>query len=168
MVTKYEFAFTKLKEYLSNSLITNSSVVYSNFFQLATVDSSNNPQVRTVVFRGFYNDAIKISCNINSNKIKEIAHNDTVQICWYFPISREQFRITCKSEVVTSKSIGENNLLERNNLWNSLTETSKEEFIINSDMKSSSNPTELFVMIILKPIDAEYFCAKAPFERFKF
>lgn len=168
METKCELVFSKLKDYLIQSIKNNSSVVYSNFFQLATVDSSSNPQNRTVVFRGFYDQSIKISCNMNSNKIKEIAHNNTVQICWYFPISREQYRITCKSVMVTCESKDEAHLLERKNLWDSLAGTSKEEFLVNTDLKSSADPTDLFVMLLFSPIDAEYFCASPPFDRIKF
>lgn len=41
-----------------------------------------------------------ICTDSRSEKIAQFAEQPCSHVCWYFPISREQFRIDCKAEVV--------------------------------------------------------------------
>lgn len=63
--------------------------------QLATVRPDGGPAIRTVVFRGFLDDPRKLAFATDSRSAKraEIEANPRGEICWYFPETREQFRV---------------------------------------------------------------------------
>ena len=64
--------------------------------QLATVRPDGRPAIRTVVFRGFLDDPRKLAFATDSRSAKraEIEANPRGEICWYFPETREQFRVS--------------------------------------------------------------------------
>lgn len=63
--------------------------------QLATVRPDSRPAIRTVVFRGFLDDDGVMSFTTDSRSAKraEIEANPRGELCWYFPETREQFRV---------------------------------------------------------------------------
>ncbi len=69
---------------------------YSRFVQMATVRRDVRPANRTVVFRGFLNDSPRLTfvTDARSEKVAELEHCPWCQICWYFPVTHEQFRIS--------------------------------------------------------------------------
>ena len=84
-----------------------------NYVQLATVDSSGAPAVRTVVCRGFVDigngggcsGAIKMITNALSAKVGHITGaNPNCEVLWWFPATSEQYRIG--GEVVLVGSSG--------------------------------------------------------------
>lgn len=77
------------------ALHQNRSLPYSRYFQLATVGVDNRPANRTVVFRGFVEDTnqLKIITDSRSQKAVQIAQQPWGEACWYFPKTREQFRL---------------------------------------------------------------------------
>ena len=167
---------SKLSGMIEASLKANSSVVYSNYFQLATVDKENNPQVRTISFRGFYNnDTIKATTEIKTSIVSDVTKNQICQICWYFPISREQYRISCKAKLVTSTNIEKDLLIERENAWNKLSDERKKDFEDKCETKNEdktsenkSNIPENYVLLLLVPLNGDYYLDKNPFTQFKF
>ncbi len=81
---------------LSRALHRNRSLVYARYLQLATVRSDNKPANRTVVFRGFFDDEtnqLKFVVDARSEKSEQIDQNPWAEACWYFPKTREQFRL---------------------------------------------------------------------------
>ncbi|KAI8996880.1 pyridoxamine 5'-phosphate oxidase-domain-containing protein [Pilobolus umbonatus] len=87
----------------------------SNYASLATVRPDNTPAVRTVVMRGFVgenhsyetgwnSDLLCITTDKYSNKIKEIQHNNHVELCWYMNGTGEQFRIRGKVHILDDKT----------------------------------------------------------------
>ena len=65
----------------------------SRLVQLATVSLDNNPCVRTVVFRGWTElHEMIIFTDKRSDKFIELTKNKNVEICWFFPTSKCQFR----------------------------------------------------------------------------
>ena len=65
----------------------------SRLVQLATVGLDNNPSVRTVVFRGWTEShEMIIFTDKRSEKFIELTKNKNVEICWFFPTSKCQFR----------------------------------------------------------------------------
>jgi pyridoxamine 5'-phosphate oxidase len=80
---------------LSRALHLNRSLVYARYVQLATVRPDGRPANRTVVFRGFLDSTnqLKFITDIRSAKPEQIAHQSWGEVCWYFPKSREQFRL---------------------------------------------------------------------------
>lgn len=156
-------------KFLTDSLVKNKSLTHSNYFQLSSVnikDSSLFPSVRTVSFKGFFNDMLKITTDISSTKIKEITDNCLTQICWYFPITREQYRINCIAYLISSKGIinqnsiikyednldelqhNEDEYLEaREDMWNNMSESAKSMFNHKND----------YILVLLKVISCDHY-----------
>ena len=81
----------KINYYIKNEVDINST----RFVQLASIGLDNTPSVRTVVFRGWTDSyEMKILTDKRSNKIKELISNENVEICWFFPKSKCQFRLS--------------------------------------------------------------------------
>jgi PPOX class probable FMN-dependent enzyme len=68
----------------------------SRFVQLATVRENGRPAVRTLVFRGFLGETHQptFATDLRSSKVQEIEQSPWVEICWYFHVTREQFRLS--------------------------------------------------------------------------
>lgn len=81
---------------LARAIYKNRSLAYSRYFQLATVGENGYPANRTVVFRGFLEDSnqLKIITDSRSQKAEQITKQSWGEICWYFPTTREQFRLS--------------------------------------------------------------------------
>ena len=83
---------------LARALHRNRSLAFARYLQLATVRDTGRPANRTVVFRGFLDDTnqLKFITDSRSQKAEEISLYPWGEICWYFPKTREQFRIAGK------------------------------------------------------------------------
>ncbi|PMB46949.1 pyridoxamine 5'-phosphate oxidase [Fischerella thermalis CCMEE 5330] len=81
---------------IARALHRNRSLVYARYLQLATVRSNGRPANRTVVFRGFLEDTnkLKFITDDRSEKVDQIQQQPWAEVCWYFPSTREQFRIS--------------------------------------------------------------------------
>jgi pyridoxamine 5'-phosphate oxidase len=81
---------------IARALHQNRNLVYARYLQLATVGENHRPANRTVVFRGFLEDSnqVKIITDARSHKIDQIKKQPWAEICWYFPNTREQFRLS--------------------------------------------------------------------------
>ena len=72
----------------------------SKLIQLSTVSKDNTPRVRTVVFRGWTDTfGMRISTDKRSSKVTELIDNNNVEVCWFLPNSRCQFRFRGKSTI---------------------------------------------------------------------
>lgn len=80
---------------IAHALHRNRSLVYARYLQLATIRTNGRPANRTVVFRGFLEDTnqLKFVTDSRSEKADQIKQQPWAEICWYFPNTREQFRI---------------------------------------------------------------------------
>ncbi|MBU2878637.1 pyridoxamine 5'-phosphate oxidase family protein [Aliiglaciecola lipolytica] len=87
---------------LQTSIVDSQTRPESKYVQLATTNNQNQPEVRTVVFRGFLNTttSLLIHTDIRSNKINQIQTHNQAQICWYFSQSREQYRLTGNIQII--------------------------------------------------------------------
>ncbi|MEI6429792.1 MAG: Npun_F5749 family FMN-dependent PPOX-type flavoprotein, partial [Pseudanabaena sp. ELA607] len=65
------------------------------YLQLATVDQKQRPTNRTLVFRGFWAETnwLKFITDTRSQKYTHLQQQPWAEACWYFPKTREQFRI---------------------------------------------------------------------------
>ncbi|MBE9050414.1 pyridoxamine 5'-phosphate oxidase family protein [Nostocales cyanobacterium LEGE 11386] len=81
---------------IARALHRNRSLVYARYLQLATVKENGRPANRTVVFRGFLEETnqLKFITDSRSDKVYQIQQQPWAEICWYFPNTREQFRIS--------------------------------------------------------------------------
>lgn len=90
------------RSHLARALHRNRSLVYARYLQLATVRADGRPANRTVVFRGFLEDSdrLKFVTDARSEKAEQIDRQAWAEACWYFPNTREQFRISGKLMLV--------------------------------------------------------------------
>jgi pyridoxamine 5'-phosphate oxidase len=67
----------------------------ARFVQMATVRPDGRPANRTLVFRGFLNDTAQLTfvTDLRSSKLADLTSSAWVELCWYFPVTHEQFRI---------------------------------------------------------------------------
>ncbi|MEH2147435.1 Npun_F5749 family FMN-dependent PPOX-type flavoprotein [Nostoc sp.] len=81
---------------IAHALHRNRSLVYARYLQLATLQANGRPANRTLVFRGFLEDTnqLKFITDNRSAKADQIQQQPWAEVCWYFPNTREQFRIT--------------------------------------------------------------------------
>ena len=66
----------------------------TRYLQLATLGLDGRARNRSVVFRGFGPASeVLILTDARSTKIAELAREPQAEICWYLPVTREQFRL---------------------------------------------------------------------------
>ena len=99
---------------LQSSIQRNKMIDQTRYVQFATVSSDNLPAVRTLEFLGFHGqEALLFDTDIRSKKVADLTANPVAEICWYFPLTKEQFRIRGKVSIVTAESKEESLLAER-------------------------------------------------------
>lgn len=108
---------------LQKALKRNRREASSRYFQLASVDAHGKPRARTVVYRGLDEDGTSILfiTDTRSAKVGNL-HQQPVEVCWYFPVSREQFRVAGRAEVFPSAH------QRHSGVWHMLSETAKAQF----------------------------------------
>jgi pyridoxamine 5'-phosphate oxidase len=67
----------------------------SRLLQMASVRPDGRPANRTLVFRGFLGDTAQLTfvTDLRSPKLADLSKSSWVEVCWYFPVTHEQFRI---------------------------------------------------------------------------
>ncbi len=115
---------------LARSLHRNRSLAYARYLQLATVRADGRPANRTVVFRGFLENTnqLKFITDIRSQKAVEINLYPWGEICWYFPKTREQFRIAGKLVLVVAEYPDAELCTARGTAWQELSEGARSQF----------------------------------------
>ncbi|NET50524.1 MAG: pyridoxamine 5'-phosphate oxidase, partial [Merismopedia sp. SIO2A8] len=96
---------------LARALHRNRSLPNARYVQLATVRPDGTPANRTVVFRGFVagRDELQMVSDRRSEKVHHIQHQERHhksamgEICWYFPKTREQFRLLGPLKLITNE-----------------------------------------------------------------
>lgn len=82
------------RQLLDEALIRHEHLPQSRFAALATVRPDGRPANRTVTFRSFISrDRLLFSADARSEKLSHIERQPWVELCWYFPESRQQFRL---------------------------------------------------------------------------
>ena len=152
---------------LKRSIRRNKRFRENRYFQLATIGLDGSPANRTVVFRGFTESfgSIKVITDYRSQKLEEIRSNPSCEICWYFSVTRDQFRIRAEATIV-DQSESE----ERLSTWRELSDSAKEQFSwpapgqpIESFVNESQQELvvehgvpETFVLLCLQPIAVDH------------
>ena len=152
---------------LKQSIRKNKRLRENRYFQLATIAKDARPANRTVVFRGFTqtSNSIKVITDSRSKKLEEIKSNPACEICWYFNISREQFRIGAEAKIVDQSGSD-----ERIKTWSELSDSAREQFFWpapGKHIESSANESELnpaihqeipetFILLDLQPISVDH------------
>ena len=84
------------------ALYRNRHVAQARYLQLATVRDDGRPANRSVVFRGFLadTDSITMVTDTRSAKVRGLEAVPWAEACWFFPMTREQFRLGGRAVVV--------------------------------------------------------------------
>jgi pyridoxamine 5'-phosphate oxidase len=112
---------------LENSLQRNRVHAFARYFQVATVRPNGRPANRTVVFRGTVQRGahcapyLTFVSDTRSGKHEDLEKCSWCEICWYLPVTREQYRITGYAEVVDAADSDALRQSTRQQIWSRLT-----------------------------------------------
>ncbi|HEY9852356.1 MAG TPA: Npun_F5749 family FMN-dependent PPOX-type flavoprotein [Leptolyngbyaceae cyanobacterium] len=155
------------RSHLAGALHRNRSLVYSRYLQLATVRVDGRPANRTVVFRGFLEDSdrLKFVTDARSEKVEQIAYQPWGEACWYFPNTREQFRILGKLTLVGENYPDPQLQKARQVSWQELSDAASLQFAwphpgeVRADAKAFQpsppdpiQPLSDFCLLLLEPL----------------
>lgn len=98
--------------------------------QLATIRLDGRPAIRTVVFRGFLDDVRELAFTTDSRSAKrvEIEADPRGEICWYFPETREQFRVAGLLKLIGPGSTDPTHRQARLDAWAELSDETRSSF----------------------------------------
>jgi PPOX class probable FMN-dependent enzyme len=138
---------------LDLALHRNQQSPLARFVQLATIRKNDRPAVRTVVFRGFLNDTHKLTfaTDVRSVKSSEIEHNPWAEACWYFHLTREQFRLGGTLSLVRSADQDAALRQARVSVWREMSDESR----ITYTWPDPSRPREQLTPFPTLPPDPE-------------
>lgn len=152
---------------LKRALHRNRSRPDARYFQLATVRPDGRPANRTVVFRGFLEDSdrLKIVTDIRSQKAEQISLNPQAEVCWYFPITREQFRLQGTLLLVRSHDSDPALQQARYLAWQELSDSARIQFAwpdpglprtdvdrFSPPLPDRDRPLETFCLLLFDPV----------------
>ncbi|BAY12742.1 Npun_F5749 family FMN-dependent PPOX-type flavoprotein [Calothrix sp. NIES-2098] len=157
---------------IARALHQNRSLPYARYLQLATVRVNGLPANRTVVFRGFLEatNQLKFITDSRSEKAEQIQQKAWAEACWYFPNTREQFRITGSLILVGSDSQADL-ATARATTWQELSDAARLQFAWphpgerrNKDEKAAFNPPppnpsqplSNFCLLLLDPLQVDH------------
>ncbi|MBF2078610.1 MAG: pyridoxamine 5'-phosphate oxidase family protein [Synechococcales cyanobacterium T60_A2020_003] len=156
---------------LARALHRNRSLVYARYVQLATVQPSGRPANRTVVFRGFLEpgNQLKFITDRRSYKFGQIQGNPWAEVCWYFPKSREQFRLRGALNFVSADHRDRALQRARQQQWVALSDSARLQFAWphpgnpRSSQEAFSPPTpdpvqplDTFCLLLLDPEEVDH------------
>jgi PPOX class probable FMN-dependent enzyme len=165
-------ALAPWRSLLSRALHKNRSLPYARYFQLATVRADGRPANRTVVFRGFLDDTnqLKIITDSRSQKADQINHQSWGEACWYFPTTREQFRVTGQLTLVVADYPDQLLKDARQTTWQELSDAARLQFAWPhpSEAREEDNsafsppppdpkqPLPNFCLLLLEPVEVDH------------
>mmetsp|Transcript_5783 Transcript_5783/g.17262 ORF Transcript_5783/g.17262 Transcript_5783/m.17262 type:complete len:218 (+) Transcript_5783:137-790(+) len=167
---------------VKKALDKNRRLPYARYFYLATVREDGKPANRTVVFRGFLSDSktsLKFITDTRSEKMDQVKHNEWVEACWYFPETREQFRILGVVRAVLASETDERLQKHRIDQWKSISDNARSTFtcphpgmprdVDNNEKDRPANggetldaehPVDNFALMIIDPDRVDYLCLR--------
>ena len=110
---------------LARALHRNRARAYCRYLQLATISTEGKPSNRTVVFRGFVKEALQVVTDSRSEKVQQIQACPWAEACWYFTVTREQFRLSGKLSLIDSNKDPDT---VRLSTWKTLSDKARQQF----------------------------------------
>jgi pyridoxamine 5'-phosphate oxidase len=114
------------------ALHRNRSLPNARYVQLATITKDLRPQNRTLVFRGWLEpeSKIKFVTDIRSTKAINLLADASpwAEACWYFPKTREQFRLNGTLELVTVECGNTGYSQARQAAWEQMSDSGRIQF----------------------------------------
>lgn len=168
---------------LSRALHRNRAAPEVKYFQLATVRQDGTPANRTVVFRGFSEAGhLQVATDARSEKVQQIDHHHRGEACWYFPKTREQFRLTGTLTLITADCDDPSMTAARQEVWENLSDKGRSQFTwphpghpraddekFQVDPPPSDHPLSVFCLLLLKPTQVDHLELKGdPQERHRY
>lgn len=156
---------------LARALHHNRSLVYARYVQLATVRPDGKPANRTIVFRGFLEptNQLKFITDDRSDKVHQIAEQPWGEVCWYFPKTREQFRLFGRLILIQADHPDTNLVKARQTQWQDLSDAARLQFAWADPKQAraeasafeppppdSSQPLPNFCLLLLDPIQVDH------------
>ncbi|MBD2777995.1 Npun_F5749 family FMN-dependent PPOX-type flavoprotein [Iningainema tapete] len=156
---------------LARAIHHNRKEAHGRYFQLATVKPDGRPANRTVVFRGFLDDTnqLKIITDARNQKYQQILHQPWGEACWYFTVTREQFRIEGELTVIDVNHPDDKLQLARNSTWRELSDNARLQFVWPHPGENRANPEEFsppppdavnppanFCLLLLDPVQVDH------------
>jgi pyridoxamine 5'-phosphate oxidase len=157
---------------IARALHQNRSLIYARYLQLATVRTNGRPANRTVVFRGFLEDTdqLKFITDARSEKVEQILQKPWAEACWYFPRTREQFRIHGRLILVGNDNSQPILQKARYATWQQLSDAARLQFAWPDPGKPRTNnqdafappppnsiePLANFCLLLLAPVEVEH------------
>ena len=143
----------------------------SRYVQLATIRPDGRPANRTVVFREFlyHTDRLQFAVDARSDKVADLEKRRWAEVCWYFPIGREQFRILGRVKLVGPEHRDEDLLAARVALWQSLTGEVRAQYAwpepgapragdaaFKLRHPDPRTPLDTFMLLLLSPVEIDH------------
>lgn len=159
---------------IARALHRNRSLPYARYFQLATVRANGHPANRTVVFRGFWEptNQLKIITDQRSEKIEQIQQQPWAEACWYFPKTREQFRLSGTLKLILATEPDAALTAARQQQWQDLSDAARLQFAWpdpkqpRADLSAESGfeppppdplkPPDSFCLLLLDPVEVDH------------
>jgi pyridoxamine 5'-phosphate oxidase len=117
---------------IARALHRNRSLPNARYVQLATINKDLRPQNRTLVFRGWLEpeSKIKFVTDIRSSKAINLLADAApwAEACWYFPKTREQFRLGGTLELVTAACSDTSDCKARQEAWEQMSDAGRIQF----------------------------------------
>lgn len=133
---------------IARAIHRNRSLAYARYFQLATSDPHQRPTNRTVVFRGWLDPESYLQVIIDRRSAKAMnllaGASDWAEACWYFPETREQFRIAGSLILVTADRASERHERARQQVWQQLSDSGRIQFAWPPPGAARSQATDAF------------------------
>lgn len=160
---------------LARALHHNRALVYARYLQLATVRTDGRPANRTLVFRGFLpaTDRLKLITDHRSEKVEQIADQAWGEICWYFPKTREQFRLLGRLTLIQADYPDLDLVEARQTQWQELSDAARLQFAwpnpgqprtdagnFNPPAPDPLQPLPNFCLLLLDPIQVDHLALK--------
>jgi pyridoxamine 5'-phosphate oxidase len=117
---------------IARALHRNRSLPNARYLQLATIDVNLRPRNRTLVFRGWLEPGslLQFVTDIRSTKAINLLADTSpdAEACWYFPKTREQFRLSGMLTLVTSESSNTSHSQARQAAWQQMSDSGRVQF----------------------------------------
>jgi pyridoxamine 5'-phosphate oxidase len=159
---------------IARALHRNRSLPNARYVQLATVDNNHRPQNRSLVFRGWLEPGsqMKFVTDIRSTKAINLLADASpwAEACWYFPKTREQFRLSGTLELVTAVCSTTGYCKARQEVWEQMSDSGRIQFDwatpgasrsedpqgFNPPQPDKHQPSQNFCLLLLDTISVKH------------
>ncbi len=117
---------------IARALHRNRSLPNARYLQLATIAKDLRPHNRSLVFRGWLEATSQLQLVTDLRSAKAInllaGASPWAEACWYFPKTREQFRLSGTLELVTPENANSSYSQARQQAWQQMSDAGRIQF----------------------------------------